>query len=96
MSIGDTFMNPVEALLNNDPAEFRDGIQDMLMQKLSDRLDLERVNVAASMFGDPDLQVSDEGDDEDFEDDEYDVSDEDEEEDFYTDDDDDDEDDEDE
>lgn len=44
-------MNPIEALMNNDPAGFRDSVSHMLMQKLGDRLDLERINVAQNLFG---------------------------------------------
>lgn len=60
-------MNPVEALLQNDPASFRDQVHDILMQKLGDRIDLERINVANQLFaeeGDPDEEdVADDDDD---------------------------------
>lgn len=43
--------NPIEALLQNDPGSFRDQVSDILMNKLSDRLELERLNTAADFFG---------------------------------------------
>ncbi len=44
-------INPIEALIQNDPNGFRDSVHDMLMSKLSDRLEAERPSVAASLFG---------------------------------------------
>lgn len=77
-------MNPIEALMNNDPADFRDSVSNMLMQKLGDRLDLERINVAQNLFGggpDPEeaeIEVeAEDGDDLSFEDDEEGFSDDD-------------------
>lgn len=44
-------INPIEALIQNDPNGFRDSIHDMLMNKLGDRLETEKSVVAASLFG---------------------------------------------
>jgi len=59
-------MNPIEALIQNDPASFRDQVHDILMQKLGDRIDLERINVAGQLFaeeGDPDEEDLDRDED---------------------------------
>ena len=77
-------MNPIEALLQNDPASFRDQVHNILMQKLGDRIDLERVNVANQLFaeeGDPGDE--DEADFEDEDDSGYEA---DEQDDFFSDD----------
>lgn len=50
-------MNPIEHLMNNDPTAFKNSIDDILMQKLGDRLDIERQDVAAAMFEQPDDEV---------------------------------------
>lgn len=49
--------NPITALMSGDAQAFRERVNDMLLQKLSDRLELEKTNVAASMLASP---VSDE------------------------------------
>jgi len=43
-------MNPIESLMNDDPAAFREGIRDMLMSKLGERLEQERMDASASFF----------------------------------------------
>jgi hypothetical protein len=53
-------MNPIEALMTGDVATFRAHVNDTLMAKLSDRLDQERVAVAASMFAPAEEQPSSE------------------------------------
>jgi len=42
--------NPIEALMNNDPNAFKESISNMLMAKIGDRIDLERVSVASRLF----------------------------------------------
>jgi len=42
--------NPVLDLYNNNPQAFRDKVQDVLMQKVSDRLELEKANIASTLF----------------------------------------------
>lgn len=62
--------NPLESLLNNDPAGFRDGVTAILMDKLGDRLELERSTIASSLFGEEESEEEpDEGDGEEYEDD---------------------------
>ena len=80
-------MNPIEALMNNDPAGFKDSVSNMLMQKLGDRLDLERINVAQNLFGEsePEFDSEVEGDEEAFDDEEEAFVD-DEQDDFFSDD----------
>ena len=43
--------NPIEALINEDPHEFKERISDILLDKLSDRLELAKMDVAAQFFG---------------------------------------------
>lgn len=43
-------MNPVEALLDDDTVEFRDSVHSILMDKLMDRLETERMNTSTSLF----------------------------------------------
>lgn len=42
--------NPIEALMNNDPNAFKESISNMLMAKIGDRIELERVSVASQLF----------------------------------------------
>lgn len=58
-------MNPLDALLQNDPAAFRDNVHDLLMQKLGDRLELERINVANNLFAEGDEESDPDESDED-------------------------------
>jgi hypothetical protein len=43
--------NPIEALINDDPSGFRDSVSNILMQKLANRFESERIDVASNMFG---------------------------------------------
>jgi len=42
--------NPIDALMVDDTALFKNVISDTLMQKLHDRLEVERMEVGAQMF----------------------------------------------
>ena len=57
--------SPIDALLQNDPHEFKERIYDTLMDKLSDRFELERINVAGRLFGEPESVTEDDYEDED-------------------------------
>lgn len=43
--------SPIESLLQGDAAEFRDRVNDILLQKLGDRIDAERGEIASTLFG---------------------------------------------
>ena len=57
-------MNPVEELLDGDTVGFRDSVHDILMGKLADRLDIERMNVASTLFEPDDFEDEEEGSEE--------------------------------
>ena len=57
--------NPIESLLENNPAEFKSSVYDALFEKLALRLESAKVDVAAAMFG---ISEEVEDEDEDFED----------------------------
>jgi len=42
--------NPVLDLFNNNPQSFHDKVRDTLMQKVSDRLELEKAVIASNLF----------------------------------------------
>jgi hypothetical protein len=48
--------NAIEALMNDDPAAFREEIRDMLMMKLGERLDQERMDMSSSFFDTPEQE----------------------------------------
>jgi len=57
--------NPIDSLLENNPSEFKESVYDALFEKLANRLELEKVNIAQSMFGIQEEQEF-EGEDEEF------------------------------
>lgn len=56
----------LESLRENNPSEFRDKINELLMSKLADRLELAKADYASSLFEGE--EPEDEEEDSDFED----------------------------
>lgn len=42
--------NPIESILRGDVSAFREGIETLLMQKVADRIDAERSDIASTLF----------------------------------------------
>ena len=54
----ESIRDAIEQLRDGNPAAFSQSIKDVLMSKLSNRMDVEKVSVASQMFGDaPEPQV---------------------------------------
>ena len=56
----DSIRDAVDSLRSGNPAEFSQTIKNILMDKLVNRMDVEKVSVASQMFGDvaPDAHSS--------------------------------------
>jgi len=48
----ETIRDAIDNLRDGNPAEFSQYIKGILMNKLSDRMDVEKVSIASQMFGD--------------------------------------------
>jgi len=53
MSLENSIRDAVDSLRDGNPADFSHYIKGILMNKLSDRMDVEKVSIASQMFGDP-------------------------------------------
>jgi hypothetical protein len=53
MSFENSIKDAVDSLRDGNPAEFSQYIKGVLLNKLSDRMDVEKVSIASQMFGEP-------------------------------------------
>ncbi len=56
----ESIRDAIDHLRDGNPALFAQAIKSVLMDKLSDRMDVEKVSVASQMFGDAPSQESSE------------------------------------
>jgi hypothetical protein len=48
----ESIRDAIDHLSDRSPAEFAQTIKSVLMSKLTDRMDVEKVSIASQMFGD--------------------------------------------